>query len=82
MPLPEPIYAKTPLTVADLRAARDKLLQIRFSGIAATDYERGGRAEYKSDLQLASAISALDGEIARRSGMPTSTLLVSASKGV
>ena len=82
MPITEPQLFKL-LTVKELIAARDALLSKRFTGLAAVQYADGSRNEYKTDSQMSAALAALDSELDRRRGVtPTSTIVVSSSKGL
>ncbi|MGZ2258082.1 phage head-tail joining protein [Roseobacter sp. A03A-229] len=70
------------LTVDQLVAARDALLDARVQGVRRFRDQNGEEVEYKSDAQMAAALVALDREIAQATGraIPT-TLRFRTSKG-
>lgn len=71
-------------TVEELLAQRADLVSARNSGALRTTFKSGGSertTEYKSDAEMAAALSALDDEIARLSGTRKSSFRLSLSKG-
>lgn len=71
-------------TVAELQAQRVALVAARNSGALRTTFKSGGTertTEYKSNSEMAAALSALDAEIARLSGTRKSSFRISLSKG-
>jgi hypothetical protein len=70
-------------TLAELIERRETLASARANGLRAFQYSDNSRAEYKSDAEMASAIAALDREIASASGTPrVSVIRISSSKGL
>ena len=71
------------LTVSDLQAARDRLVEARATGLTMLVDQNGERIEYKTDAQMAAALAALDAEIARLTGRPAPRAIVfRTSKGL
>ena len=71
------------LTGQQLQDARDSLIGARATGVLTFRDQNGEMVTYKSDREMASALSALDREIAALSGArPTHTIRFSTSKGV
>ena len=78
----EPIRFAT-LTDDDLRRLISGLWQRRASGNAWTRYGDGGGSGTKPDAELATAIAALERELARRAGIHRiNTVRVAATKGL
>ena len=69
------------LEASELEALRDALILARAKGLRAVEYD-GRRTEYRSDPEMAAAISDLDARIARASGSRPRTVAFAASKGV
>ena len=70
------------LTGQQLSAARDSLVEARATGVLEYRDSNGELVRYKSDREMASALAALDREIAALSGArPTHTIRFSTSKG-
>lgn len=73
------------MTLVDLQAQRAALVVARNSGTLRTTFRSGGTertVEFKSDRELASAIAAVDREIAALEGRRINTFLPSFSKGL
>lgn len=71
-------------TLADLQAQRAALVAARNSGALRTTFRSGGTertVEMKSDAEMASAIAAIDAEIAKLQGNRRSTIQLTLSKG-
>lgn len=68
-------------TLADLQATRAALVSARMNGLRAVQYADGSRIEYKTDAEMASALAALDREIASASAPRVSQIRISSSKG-
>ena len=69
------------MTLEELKTARDALRAARFKGVKTVKYE-GKEVSYKSDDEMAAALSALNGEIAALEGRRPRARLASASKGL
>jgi len=72
------------VTIAELQEQRALLVSARSTGALRTTFRSGGTertTEYKSDSEMAAALSALDAEIARLAGTHKSTIRLSLSKG-
>lgn len=73
------------MTLDELRAKLDKLKSARYLGVHEIEYVGNGvsrRASWKSDIEMATAIAALETEIAEAEGTPKSrNLIVRCSKG-
>ena len=70
------------LTPERLLAARDSLIEARATGVLTFRDQNGEQVNYKSDREMASALAALDREIAAVGGTrPTHTIRFSTSKG-
>lgn len=72
------------MTVAELQEQRAALVAARNTGALRTTFRSGGTertTEYKSDAEMASALAAIDAEIARISGTRTSSIRLTLSKG-
>jgi hypothetical protein len=83
MPIAEPLPVAKPLDTRELQQMREALLRKRFTGTARVRYADGSENELKTDNQLASALAAIDAELARRSGgAAPSTILIAATKGL
>ena len=63
------------LSVANLQAWRDSLVEARLSGIRELEDQNGERIVYRSDKEMARAIGMAEAEIARLSGQPKRTTL-------
>lgn len=71
------------LSISQLTAWRDKLLEARLNGIREFEDQNGERVVYKSDSEMQRALDAAEREIARLSGQLTpKTLYFKSSKGV
>lgn len=69
-------------SVAELKEWRERLQRARFSGTRAVQDASGRRIEYRSDVEMAAALAALDNQIAELSGDPLRILRVHSSKGL
>lgn len=72
------------MTLAELLEQRAALVVARTTGALRTTFKSGGTertTEFKSDGDMASALAAIDAEIARINGIRTSTIRLSLSKG-
>lgn len=69
-------------TVAELQKMRADLLAARAGGIRRFRDQNGEEVEYRSDPEMASALAALDAEIAAQSARPANTILFKTSKGL
>lgn len=72
------------MTVSELQKQRASLLDARSSGARSVTFRSGGTqrtVEYKSDSDMASAIRAIDAEIAAASGKSIHTFKPTFSKG-
>ncbi|PQO22108.1 hypothetical protein C2I36_14800 [Rhodobacteraceae bacterium WD3A24] len=63
------------LTVDQLVAARDALLDARASGVREVRDQNGESITYKGDREMAAALAALDREIAQATGRAAPTTL-------
>lgn len=63
------------LTLDQLTKARDSLVLARASAALSFRDQNGEEVTYKSDRQMATALAALDREIAELTGRPTPTKL-------
>ena len=63
------------LTVDQLVAARDALLDARASGVREVRDQNGESITYKGDSEMAAALAALDREIAQATGRAAPTTL-------
>jgi hypothetical protein len=71
------------LDLGDLLKMRADLFAARMAGTLSYRDQNGEEVSYKSDLQMASALAALDREIAKHSGRGTPTTLhFQTSKGL
>jgi hypothetical protein len=69
-------------TVAELLQLRERLTKTRYGGTRIVETD-GRKVEYRSDAELARAISALDAEIAAAGGANrVSVVQINSSKGV
>lgn len=70
-------------TLADLQQWRDDLLKARAQGIRSLKDQNGEEIAFSSDREMASAISALDREIAALvAGQPPKSIIFRTSKGL
>ncbi len=70
-------------TIGELTAARGALIDARSRGVRRYRDQNGEEVEYKSDAQMASALAALDREIAAARGIrQPHTIRFSTSKGL
>jgi hypothetical protein len=69
-------------TLAELQDRLEKLRTARASGTSEVQFSDGRRVAYKADAQMAAAIADLERQIASYDSTPTTTILVSASKGL
>ena len=70
------------MTLEELNAQRDALLQARFRGVRTVEYD-GKRVTYASDAELAAAITDVERRIASADdGGRRRRILTSASKGL
>lgn len=70
-------------TLAQLQATRSALIEARSNGIREVRDSDGSAVSYKSDREMASALAALDSEIAAlANGRRSSILRFSTSKGL
>ncbi|WP_037373913.1 phage head-tail joining protein [Sediminimonas qiaohouensis] len=63
------------LTIDQLTAARDALLDARASGVREVRDQNGESITYKGDREMANALAALDREIAQATGRAAPTTL-------
>lgn len=70
------------VTVLQLMAWRDSLLEARFSGIRSVRDQNGETIEYRSDAELARALAAAEAAIAAAGRRPASTIRFATSKGL
>lgn len=69
--------------VTVLRDARERLQDARYQGVLTFRDQNGELVTYKSDSEMAAALTAIDAEIARLQGRaPASTILFRTSKGL
>jgi hypothetical protein len=69
-------------SLADLRRWRDSLIEARLSGAREFRDQNGESVSYKSDTEMAAALSAVDRAIAdAEGGRPVHTILFQTSKG-
>ena len=68
-------------SLSELQARRAKLWEARADGVRSFRDSDGQEVTYRSDAELANAISAIDREIARLSGTPK-TIVFRTSKGL
>lgn len=67
----------------DLMKARQKIQDARFEGVLTFRDQNGEQVTYKSDAEMAAALTAIDAEIARLQGRSiASTIRFQTSKGV
>ncbi|MDT8858020.1 hypothetical protein RNZ50_23910 [Paracoccaceae bacterium Fryx2] len=69
-------------TLAELQAFRSRLQDARYSGVRRVRDSGGEEVEYRSDSELARALSALDAEIAAVQSRPASIRYIQTSKGL
>lgn len=69
-------------TLADMIRFRDELRTARYTGVRVFQDQNGERVEYRSDRELASAMAALEAEIAAMAAKPASRILPKTSKGL
>ncbi|MXP62776.1 hypothetical protein E0493_05355 [Roseomonas sp. M0104] len=70
-------------SLARLKEERDALMRSRLSGVRAVETSDGRRVEYRSDLELARALYAVNELIATAEGVtPPQTILFRTSKGL
>jgi hypothetical protein len=67
-------------TLADLTSQLDKLRMARASGLRSIA-DGDQRIEYKTDAEMASAIAAIEQQIAAIGGKPIRTVRIATSKG-
>lgn len=70
------------VSLESLTSWRAELVESRAAGIRRLVHQNGQTVEYKSDSEMASAIRALDSEIARLSGQGSRTVKFQTSKGL
>ena len=70
------------LSLSDLTTARDGLLRARAQGVRRYVDQNGETVEYKSDREMATALAALDSEIAAATRRPATTFIFRTSKGL
>ena len=71
------------LTLHQLQVARDSLVEARATGVMTFRDQNGEIVTYKSDREMASALAAVDREIAALSGTrPAHTIRFNTSKGL
>ncbi len=81
-PLPKGKQAAAPLTLDDLIAARDQLLQ-QLSSPLSIETPLLGRTEFRSVPDIESALAILNGQIAAASGSPsTGVFVVTSDRGL
>jgi hypothetical protein len=66
--------------IAELETMREALLQARFAGVRAVEFE-GRRITYATDAEMAAALADIDRRIAAASAPPVSQVRISSSKG-
>lgn len=69
-------------TLAELLGQRSELEAARNGGLRALQDASGRRVEYKTDAEMATAIAALDRQIAALRGGPITTVRITSSKGL
>jgi hypothetical protein len=70
------------LTIAQLTALRNELVDLRASGIRVVTHQNGQSMTYKSDSEMAAAIAALDSEIAAAAQTRAVRFTFNTSKGL
>ena len=70
------------LTVAQLQAWRDGLMQARLAGVREFTDQNGESVRYATDREMAAAIAAADAQIAALAGRRPSTIMFKTSKGL
>lgn len=71
-----------PLGLCDLIRLRDDLKTARYAGVRRARDSNGEEVEYRSDAEMARALSALESEIAAAQSRPASTIHFRTSKGI
>jgi hypothetical protein len=69
-------------SLAELIRFREDLLNTRYSGVRKVRDQNGEEIEYKSDSELARALSSVSAEIAAVQSRPASTIHFKTSKGI
>ena len=70
-------------TLGQLAAARDALFTARIQGVRELRDSNGDSVTYKSDSEMAAALSALDSEISKLTqGQPARRIMFTTSKGL
>ena len=69
-------------TLSQLQEWRDRLKDARYSGVRSVQDSNGERVEYRSESELARALSAVESEIAGAARPRQSILYPLTSKGV
>lgn len=69
-------------SVGDLTAWRDALIKARLSGTRRVRDQNGEEIEYRSEAEMARALSAADSLIAKATRTPPTTLRFETSKGL
>lgn len=69
-------------SLSEMTQWRERLARARYSGHRTVQDAGGRRVEYKTDAEMASALAALDNQIAELSGAPVRVLRVHSSKGL
>ncbi len=73
----------TIVRLQSLAKTRERLQDARFQGVLTFRDQNGETVTYKTDAEMATALKALDAEIARLEGRaPASTILFRTSKGI
>ena len=70
------------LSLPELVSARDDLLRARAQGVRRYTDQNGETVEYKSDREMATALAALDSEIAAATRRPATTFTIRTHKGL
>jgi hypothetical protein len=70
------------LTIAQLKALRDELVDLRASGVRIVTHQNGQSLAYKSDSEMAAAIAALDSQIADAAQTRAGRFTFNTSKGL
>ncbi|MDJ0391481.1 hypothetical protein QMO56_25595 [Roseomonas sp. E05] len=70
-------------SLATLKEERDALMRARHSGLRAVEMSDGRRIEYRSDLEMARSLYAINALIEAAEGVtPPQTILFRTSKGL
>ncbi|MGV8987124.1 MAG: phage head-tail joining protein [Cypionkella sp.] len=70
------------LTIAQVTALRDELVDLRVSGVRVITHQNGQSAIYKSFSEMAAAIAAIDSQIAAAGQSRVGRFTFNTSKGL